>query len=175
MPAEPVGNVAPVPTTIKDLKVIETTMGRKTFELHAKTAYMDSSKRTIQGMPIVLVSFGRSGEPVSRMTANEGWMGMDSNDMQAKGRVRVKSASGSILETDRLDWSQEKQKIKTDAPVKVIQRDNVMTGVGMESDAGLDHVMMYQVDAVVSDPNALQAEQKTFDELQGPANHESKK
>jgi LPS export ABC transporter protein LptC len=96
------------------------------------------------------------------MTADEGVLEKDSNNMKAVGHVVVKSASGSTMETPALEWNQAAQTIRTEEVVRLVQRGNVMTGKGLVSDPGLDHVTIGQADAVLTDPDSFQHEMQSL-------------
>jgi len=124
---------------------------------------MDPTKSFVKGVEVTVVFFGREGQPISRLTSQEGWWSWETNDMQARGHVVVRSTTGALLETEWLAWQQDRETIQTDAPVKVMQpQGNVIMGVGMVSNLGLDRVTIRQVDAVVTDPEAFRQEFHQF-------------
>ncbi len=65
---------------------------------------------------------------------------MDSN-IEVKGQVVVVSDSSKIrLETEELQWSAEKGIIFTDQPVKIIEENRTVTGVGLEATPDLESI-----------------------------------
>lgn len=153
---------APTPAVIQGFSMMETAMGQAVYELKATVAYVDPTRPLIQGAHIDMVWFNQKGERVSRLTADKGWLETNSNNMRAMGHVLVRATSGSTLETETLQWDQQSQIIKTDDEVRILQRNNLLTGKGMRSDPGLDRIEIYQADALVTDPGAFQHEMQSL-------------
>ena len=53
---------------------------------------------------------------------------------EAKGNVVITNSDGRILETEQLFWNQKLEKIYSNVESKIIDGDNVIIGVGFESD-----------------------------------------
>ena len=83
--------------------------------------------------------FDDSGDHVSVLTADAGEVNEVSQDLIAFGHVLVLSDGGSRLETDKLEWRHQSQKIVSDTLVSIQSEDEEVTGVGFESDANLEH------------------------------------
>ena len=62
---------------------------------------------------------------------------------------------GSRLETSALTWYSKKNKMETNEYVKVVRGDNIMEGVGMESDLMLENVTIKKVSTKISDLDAF--------------------
>jgi LPS export ABC transporter protein LptC len=83
--------------------------------------------------------FDREGKKNSTLTADQGIVFQRTNDLEARGKVRVTTESGVTLETDSLRWQNARGKIVSDAFVRVTRNGDVVTGYGFESDATLEH------------------------------------
>jgi len=62
--------------------------------------------------------------------------------MVAQGHVLVVSKDGAKLETNLLRWDNARQKIMSDDSVRITRGKTVMTGIGLESDPSLEHVVI---------------------------------
>ena len=83
--------------------------------------------------------FDQKGARLSTLFANEGVVDQQTNNLEARGKVRVLTASGVEMETDSLRWLNSARKIVSDAFVRVTRKSDVVTGYGFESDPNLDH------------------------------------
>jgi hypothetical protein len=63
--------------------------------------------------------------------------------------VIVINESGDKLETEVLNWSQEKDLIYTDRYVKITNEDQVIHGFGFESDSHLNNRKIKKVQATI--------------------------
>lgn len=82
----------------------------------------------------VFVTFFDDEEKISTtLRANYGIRYDFSKRMEAKYQVEVVNKKGEKLETERLVWNENTQKIYTDAYVKITTPTQVIRGKGMES------------------------------------------
>ncbi|MEW6516306.1 MAG: LPS export ABC transporter periplasmic protein LptC [candidate division FCPU426 bacterium] len=88
----------------------------------------------------IKVTYWQKGRVVSTLTARRGVIDTENNDMRAEEQVEMVSAEGVRLTTERLNWSHSQQRLYTDLPVRVVRRNSVLTGVGMEADSELKHI-----------------------------------
>lgn len=70
---------------------------------------------------------------VSHITAQYAKNFPSENRWEAKNNVIAVNAKGDTLKTEYLVWDMQKKKIYSDQFVKIIQKDQVYTGVGFES------------------------------------------
>jgi len=61
------------------------------------------------------------------------------NNLYAYGNVVVISDSGITLYTEQLQWIKDEEKIISDTLVKLVSELDTLTGIGFESDAGLEN------------------------------------
>lgn len=82
----------------------------------------------------VFVTFFNEDEKVSAtLKANYGVRYNTSKRMEARYAVEVVNKEGTKLETEKLVWNEAKQRIYTDAPVKITTATEIIMGQGMES------------------------------------------
>lgn len=74
---------------------------------------------------------------VSRITANYARHLEKEDKWLAKNNVVAVNEQGDSLKTEELIWDEKKGKIYTDQFVKIIRQDQVINGIGMESDQNL--------------------------------------
>ena len=62
------------------------------------------------------------------------------NNMTAYGRVHIVSDSGTVVDTDSLEWINQSQTLHSNAPVHIVEKNGRVTnGIGFESDQNLAH------------------------------------
>ncbi len=88
----------------------------------------------------VVIDFFEDEEHVSRLTAKQGVLNQATDDLEARGDVRVASDDGALLTTEILFWDHQKAKIHTDEYVVITRGEDVLSGFGLEADPGLDRV-----------------------------------
>ncbi len=112
-------------------------VGDTRWVLQADTASVFREKKRVEAAP-VQVDFFEEDDHVSVLTAKTGILIQATDDLEARGNVRVVSDDGAVLETEVLFWDHQRALIHTDVFVKLTRRGNVLTGIGMEADPGLD-------------------------------------
>ena len=70
--------------------------------------------------------------------------------IELKDSVVVVNIKGETLETDKLIWDQNEQKIHTDAPVKITQKDQIIYGEGFESNQNFTQYTVYKIKGIVN-------------------------
>ena len=105
----------------------------------------------------VTIDFLDGDRHVSTLTADRGVLLQTTDDLEAHGHVKVVADDGAVLQTEVLFWDHQRSRIHTDAPVRITRGDDVITGVGMEADPGLDQVDLKKEvrGSVRSDPGTL--------------------
>lgn len=84
------------------------------------------------------IVFYKKGKAVSRLTAKRGRVMDETRDLEAEGSVVVVSLErDERVLTERLKWSNSAAKISSDAAVKQVTPDRVVTGIGFECDPDL--------------------------------------
>jgi LPS export ABC transporter protein LptC len=83
--------------------------------------------------------FDDYGTHFSTILADSGLIYEQTNNLTARGNVDMTTTDGTRLETEELRWDNKEGKILSELFVKITEEDNVITGVGLESDARLEH------------------------------------
>jgi len=127
---------------IEGFSLMETENGKKQWVLTSPKASNYEKQKTVQ-IEGVKIDFYRVNEELySTLTADRGTVNTTSNDMVAQGHVLVVSKDGAKLETNLLRWDNARQKIMSDDSVRITRGRTVMTGIGLESDPSLEHVVI---------------------------------
>jgi len=127
---------------IEGFSLMETENGKKQWVLTSPKASNYEKQKTVQ-IEGVKIDFYRVNEELySTLTADRGTVNTTSNDMVAQGHVLVVSRDGAKLETNLLRWDNARQKIMSDDSVRITRGKTVMTGIGLESDPSLEHVVI---------------------------------
>jgi LPS export ABC transporter protein LptC len=131
-------------------------VGDTEWILHADTASVFRDKKKVVAESVG-IDFFEGEEHVSRLTADQGVLHQATDDLEARGHVRVATDDGAVLTTDVLFWDHQRAKIHTDEFVEITQNDNVLAGYGLEADPGLDRVEIRREvrGTVRRDPEAL--------------------
>ncbi len=114
-------------------------VGDTRWVLQADTASVFREKKRVVA-EVVRIDFFEGDEHVSKLTADQGILLQATDDLEARGNVRVVTDDGAILTTRVLFWDHQRAKIHTDEFVRITRDDDVLTGVGMEADPGLDRI-----------------------------------
>lgn len=123
----------------RDFTLTESSEGKKSWTLWASYAAMYNDRNLVNARTVRIDFFDREGKKNSSLTADQGLVYQRTNDLEARGRVRVTTETGVTLETDSLRWQNATGKIVSDAFVRVTRHGDVVTGYGFESDATLEH------------------------------------
>jgi LPS export ABC transporter protein LptC len=123
----------------RDFTLTESSEGRKIWTLWASYAAMYNDVGLVDAKTVRIDFFNTKGERYSTLVAEQGKVHQRTDDLEARGNVRVTTTSGVTLETDSLLWVNARGKIVSDAFVRVTRKGDVVTGYGFESDASLDH------------------------------------
>jgi LPS export ABC transporter protein LptC len=123
----------------RDFTLTESSEGKKSWTLWSSYAAMYNDRNLVDARTVRIDFFDREGKKNSTLTADQGLVFQRTNDLEARGKVRVTTESGVTLETDSLRWQNARGKIVSDAFVRVTRHGDVVTGYGFESDATLEH------------------------------------
>ena len=66
----------------------------------------------------------------------------DTNFMEVNDSVKYTASNGMVLKTDKLFWDNELKKIYTDDQVIIIKGESVQKGIGFESDASMQNMII---------------------------------
>jgi len=125
---------------VEDFVVHETSSGVRLYTLQAERAFVfDREQRSDVVNP--RVTFYEEGLTVNAvLSADSGVVYSRTEDLVARGNVRVQTADSTVLLTDSLAWSSALRVVRTDAAVEIFTPNGNLRGVGLVSDAGLQRI-----------------------------------
>lgn len=83
---------------------------------------------------IELVKYDENQEVVSSILADYAKQFVDEEKWEAKNNVVATNAQGDTLKTEHLIWEEDEEKIHTEEYVRIIRPDQIITGIGFQSD-----------------------------------------
>lgn len=89
--------------------------------------------------------YSDQGEHTSTLTADEGKVDDQTNNLEASGRVRVVSSDSTLLETPHLFWDNAKRLVHTQESVKITSTREKIQGRGLEADQHLRNYRIFHV------------------------------
>lgn len=100
-----------------------------------KLIWHDEARTPYQEFPegIKIVKYDSHMNIVSSITAQYAKYFIDDDRFEAKNNVVAVNQKGDTLKTEYLVWDNKKGKISSDQFVKIIQKDQIFTGIGIEA------------------------------------------
>ena len=136
----PVGSTGELPDQeVRNFVLTETDQGNPVWKLYARYAAMYDAKNSIVARGVRVDFYDQQGRKTSELSAREGEIDQMSRDMTARGNVVIQTTEGTRMTTEELRFLNRTQKMRTDREVRFERAGNVLTGVGFESDPGLEH------------------------------------
>ncbi len=86
---------------------------------------------------IELIKYDENQNIISSITADYAKNFEKEKKWEAKNNVVATNALGDTLKTEHLIWEEKEEKIYTEEFVRIIRRDQVITGIGFESDQSM--------------------------------------
>lgn len=123
----------------RDFTLTESAAGTKNWTLRAEYAAMFNREHRVDAKTVRIDFFDAEGNLYSTLTADRGEIDQRTNDLEARGNVRVSTKNDVAMETDSLRFMNRTGKILSDGFVRVTRQGDVLTGFGFESDATLEH------------------------------------
>lgn len=125
---------------ITDFKMYESTSGLRLYLVNAQKAYIfnDAQKITVDRPYIIF--YNEDGLVSSTLNACRGYIDTKNSNLFALDSVIVETNDSTILHTDSLIWSNQEQKITTDAWVRIESKQGLIEGQGLISDAGMKKI-----------------------------------
>lgn len=88
---------------------------------------------------IELVKYDNYHRIISRITARYAKQFVKEKKWEAKNDVVAVNAAGDTLKTEHLVWDERAEKIYSDQYVRIVRPDQIITGIGFESDQSMDN------------------------------------
>lgn len=125
---------------IEKLRLVSTLQGQKRWELFADSARIYQNQKQAYADNIY-AQYYRKDKMVSSLTADKAIINTETNSTEAEGHVELVVENGSKLETDKLNWNQDTDQIKTDSRVHIYKGTDDITAVGLVADTELNHIL----------------------------------
>ena len=88
---------------------------------------------------VELIKYDENENVISSITADYARQYEKEKKWEAKNNVIATNAKGDTLKTELLIWEEKAEKIYTDAFVTIIRPDQIITGIGFESNQNLEN------------------------------------
>lgn len=111
-----------------------------TTEVQAEKLLKFEAKDSTMAYVLDVNFFDTAGQVTTHLVGDSGVIRELTNQLSVYGNVVVVTDDSSRLETDYLYWNTVKDKIETDAFVRITKKDDIVTGWGMEADPNLTHI-----------------------------------
>ena len=111
-----------------------------TTEIHAERLLKFEARDSTMAYVLDVDFFDSAGQVSTHLVGDSGVIREMTNQLNVFGNVVVTTADSSRLETDYLYWNTFKDKIETDAFVRITKKDDIITGWGMEADPDLTRI-----------------------------------
>lgn len=105
----------------------------------------DNSNVTYLEQDVVVDFFDEFGKHTTVMTADKGMVNEGTNNLEATGNVVVKSDNGTVVQTEKMFWNNERQLIHSPEFVRITSPKERLQGTGFESDHNLRNYKIFKV------------------------------
>jgi LPS export ABC transporter protein LptC len=89
--------------------------------------------------------YDENGKHTSYLIADSGRVFEKTKNLEAYGNIVAVSDDGTKVETSRLFWDNDRNKVRSDAFVKVTSPNEILQGYGFEADQDLKNYVVYRV------------------------------
>jgi hypothetical protein len=129
--------------------------------LHVRAAYMatyedaDSTYMLLSGLEdgsdnrVDAVIFDTAGDTSAVVTADRLYYYDQELQLEARGKVRVRTATGRFLESEHLVWSEAERVVRTPGFARIEMPDRILSGYGLRADEDLENVRLADVTGTV--------------------------
>jgi LPS export ABC transporter protein LptC len=109
--------------------------------LHARRVRTyDDRKLTELDSGVRVEFYDRLGKHSTTLTSQRATVNLSTNDMTAYTNVHIVSDSGTVVDTDSLQWLNRDQRLHSDAHVRIAEKNGrITTGIGFDGDQNLSH------------------------------------
>ncbi len=123
---------------MKGFSLTQTHEGRRSWQLHAETAWRLPNDPDIRLRGVRLDFFDEKGDSTSHLTSRQGRVNEKSGDMSAEGRVTLITAGGDTLQTEEAAYRRDDDRITGPGFVRIAKPDRVLTGTGFTATPDLE-------------------------------------
>ena len=125
-----------------NFRTMFTDSGKVTFSIKApKLLRYEAEGRPYAEFPegIELIRFDEKQNIISSITADYARQYEKEERWEAKNNVIATNAQGDTLKTEHLIWEEKEERIHTEEFVRIIRTDQIITGIGFQSDQSLQN------------------------------------
>ncbi len=119
--------------TIYGYHTVETQLGTIRWELFGEKAQRYQGDEDLHLFTVKML-FYEDGKLSATLTSQRGSVNENTRDMVAQGNVHIVTEDGRTLSSETLYWDNERQLIHTDEFFRATDGDQVLTGIGLETD-----------------------------------------
>ncbi len=119
--------------TIYGYHTVETHLGVVRWELFGVKAQRYSGDEDLHLFTVKML-FYEDGQLSATLTSQKAKVNENTHDMVAQGDVHIVTEDGRTLSSEVLYWDNERQLIHTDLFFRATDGDQVLTGIGLETD-----------------------------------------
>ncbi len=105
----------------------------------------DNTRLTYLDSGVVVDFFDEFGKHTTKLTSLRGSVDEGTNNLEAIGNVIVTSDSGTVVRTEKMFWTNEKQMIHSPDFVHITSPSEDLRGTGFESDHNLRNYRIFKV------------------------------
>jgi LPS export ABC transporter protein LptC len=143
----PIGSGQPS-QEMEGFSMTRTRLGERLWELRSPRARLKVEGGAVIESPEIL--FFRKGRHATTATAARGIVDAKTNDVRLKGSVLIVAHKEKTrLSTDRLDYSTEDEKFRTDGEVLIERPDARVKGRGLEADSALTDITIREQETLL--------------------------
>ena len=120
--------------------------GKLRARLHAgRVRSYDAQRVTILDSNVKIDFYNTEGQHSSVLTSKHAKVNDMNHNMAAYQTVHIVSDSGTVVDTDTLEWDNQRQLLHSDAAVRIAEKNSrVTSGIGFESDPNLTHYHIHR-------------------------------
>ena len=105
----------------------------------------DNSRTTFLESGVIVDFYDEFGKHTTKLTSLRGSVDEATNNLEAIGHVVVTSDSGTVVRTEKMFWTNERQLIHSPDFVHITSPTEDLTGTGFESDHNLRNYRIFKV------------------------------
>ena len=141
---------------MQGVRLFQVVKGQTEVEIYAVEAVQAPGGSWVDGREVRVVYHSHTGSNAV-LHATTARYYLTRKILEASGKVRVEAENGN-LEASDLVWNAEKSSLTSRGFVRVTKGDNVLTGTGLESDPGLEQVVIKEnVRILAREPGQLKS------------------
>jgi LPS export ABC transporter protein LptC len=140
---------SPSPTTESPIQTIygyhtvETERGQMRWELFGNRAERYAGEEDLHLIGVRMY-FYSEGNLSATLTSKTGSVNENTRNMVAKGDVKIVTEDDRTLQSEVLNWDNERRIISTDLFFRATDADKVLTGIGLETDPKMTDLVIKQ-------------------------------